>query len=184
QDGKVRVFDCSWTNGLDPQYVLSGHTQRVFHVCWLVNMRGTLASGSDDATVIVWRLPQKALPRSEPAGAARKVSPSAVLRGHTSNVRPLHWNSEVPWLLLSGSWDGTVRAWDDRREACIAVMSDHVADVYGLSASPSRPFLYTSVSRDTTIRLFGLEGVASSIRTGAVLAGGSLSSALSDAASA
>ncbi|CAN0454774.1 unnamed protein product, partial [Ectocarpus sp. 8 AP-2014] len=182
-------------------------------------LEGTLASGSDDATVIVWRLPRKALPRSEPAGAARKVSPSAVLRGHTSNVRPLHWNSEVPWLLLSGSWDGTVRAWDvrkagvrwgsgsshqgsekgigsgggdcaaaaggeGRREACIAVMSDHVADVYGLSASPSRPFLYASVSRDTTIRLFGLEGVAASIRTGAVLAGGSLSSALSDAASA
>ncbi|CAN0515647.1 unnamed protein product, partial [Ectocarpus sp. 12 AP-2014] len=218
KDGKVRVFDCSWTNGLEPQYVLPGHTQRVFHVCWSPLLEGTLASGSDDATVIVWRLPRKALPRSEPAGAACKVSPSAVLRGHTSNVRPLHWNSEVPWLLLSGSWDGTVRAWDvrkagvrwgsgsshqgsekgiggggdvitaaggeGRREACIAVMSDHVADVYGLSASPSRPFLYASVSRDTTIRLFSLEGVASSIRTGAVLAGGSLSSALSDAASA
>ncbi|CAM9815043.1 unnamed protein product, partial [Ectocarpus fasciculatus] len=219
KDGKVRVFDCSWTNGLEPQYVLSGHTQRVFHVCWSPLLEGMLASGSDDATVIVWRLPRKALPRSEPAGAALKVSPTAVLRGHTSNVRPLHWNSEVPWLLLSGSWDGTVRAWDvrragvrwsggnhqgsekgiggggdvaaetggggaSRREACIAVMSDHVADVYGLSASPSRPFLYASVSRDTTIRLFGLEGVASSIRTRAVLAGGSVSSALSDTASA
>ncbi|CAM9918531.1 unnamed protein product, partial [Hapterophycus canaliculatus] len=78
-------------------------------------LEGTLASGSDDASVIVWCLNQGALPRSEPAGAARKVHPSAILTGHTSNVRPLHWNSEVPWLLLSGSWDGTVRAWDLRK---------------------------------------------------------------------
>ncbi|CAN0344305.1 unnamed protein product, partial [Scytosiphon promiscuus] len=75
----------------------------------------TLASGSDDTSVMVWHLDHGALPRSDPAGAARKVGPSAILTGHTSNVRPLHWNSEVPWLLLSGSWDGTVRAWDLRR---------------------------------------------------------------------
>lgn len=35
QDGKVRVFDVSWT-GMEPQYILSGHSKRVFHVCWCV----------------------------------------------------------------------------------------------------------------------------------------------------
>lgn len=178
---------------------------------------GTLASGSDDTSVIVWRLPPKSLPRSEPAGAALKICPSAILTGHTSNVRPIHWNSEVPWLLLSGSWDGTVRAWDIRKAggwlhagrgasrgggnagdqsaeaasraddasrsgACIACMSDHVADVYGLSTSPSRPFTYASVSRDTTLRVFNLEGVVSSIKTRAVI-GKSLHSTLSDTTS-
>lgn len=151
------------------------------------------------------------LPRSNPAGGQRTVRASAVLRGHTSHVRPLHWNSEIPWLLLSGSWDGTVRAWDirragfggqrhhdtrspaggaesgaDRREnarngddACIAVMSDHVADVYGLSSAPGRPFLYASASRDTTLRQFTLEGVVSSIKTRAII-GNSLASMLGD----
>ncbi|CAN0523170.1 unnamed protein product, partial [Scytosiphon promiscuus] len=48
-------------------------------------------------------------------------------------------------------------------------MNDHVADVYGLSAAPGRPFLYTSVSRDTTLRQFTLEGIVSSIKTRAVV---------------
>lgn len=144
---------------------------------------------------MVWCFEPEALQRSSPGGPYRTLGPSAVLKGHTSNVRPLHWNSEVPWLLLSGSWDGTVRAWDVRRAgigqprgpppsaggaahpfdtddngACIAVMNDHVADVYGISAAPGRPFLYISVSRDTTLRQFTLEGVVSSVKTRAVVA--------------
>lgn len=154
-------------------------------------LTNTLASGSDDCTVMVWSLGIGALPRSTPVGSRQKISPTSVLRGHTSYVRPLCWNSEVPWLLLSGSWDGTVRAWDIRQarpqgnndvspdratprhpeeiDACIAVMSDHVADVYGLSAGLDRPFLYVSVSRDTTIRQFTVEGIVSSIKVRAVI---------------
>lgn len=146
----------------------------------------TLASGSDDGKIMLWCLDGGVLPRSTPPGARHKIGPRSVLQGHTNNVRPLHWDSEIPWLLLSGSWDGTVRAWDIRRAgvrrnsdgdsfeacgggACIAVMSNHVADVYGISSSPGRPFLYVSVSRDTTIRQFTLEGVVSSIRTRALV---------------
>lgn len=54
-------------------------------------------------------------------------------------------------------------------DACIGVMRDHVADVYGLSAQESRPFLYVSASRDTTLRQFTLEGVVSSLRTRSVI---------------
>ncbi|CAM9540254.1 unnamed protein product, partial [Discosporangium mesarthrocarpum] len=116
--------------------------------------------------------------------------------------------SEIPWLLLSGSWDGTVRAWDVRRakpssaagnakpedrgggrgggqvgkrgigselggwggeNASVAVMRHHVADVYGISAGKGRPFLHVSVSRDTTVRQFTLEGIVSSLRTMSVM---------------
>lgn len=156
---------------------------------------------------MVWSIGAGKLPRSSPPGYGRLITASAVLKGHTSNVRPLHWNTEVPWLLLSGSWDGTVRAWDVRRAwigrdgtssqsvqkatrsesitppggdrndgACIAIMSDHVADVYGISGASSCPFSFVSVSRDTTLRQFSLEGVVSSIKTRAItratLAGG------------
>ncbi|CAM9326852.1 unnamed protein product [Choristocarpus tenellus] len=49
------------------------------------------------------------------------------------------------------------------------MMVDHVADVYGISVGKGKPFLYTSVSRDTTIRQFTLEGIVSSLRTKAVI---------------
>lgn len=36
QDRNVRVFDVSSAAGSEPKYLLSGHLERVFHVCWCV----------------------------------------------------------------------------------------------------------------------------------------------------
>ena len=54
-----------------------------------------------------------------------------VLRGHTAPVRGLLWNTELPHLLISGSWDSSVRVWDVRDGACVDTVLDHGADVYG-----------------------------------------------------
>lgn len=55
-----------------------------------------------------------------------------VLSGHTAPVRGLMWNSEVPYLLTSGSWDYTIRVWDTRDGTCLDTVYDHGADVYGV----------------------------------------------------
>ncbi|MEQ2205520.1 hypothetical protein XENOCAPTIV_001502, partial [Xenoophorus captivus] len=57
-----------------------------------------------------------------------------VLSGHTAPVRGLMWNTEVPYLLISGSWDYTIRVWDTRDGTCLDTVYDHGADVYVLSA--------------------------------------------------
>lgn len=41
------------------------------------------------------------------------------------------WNTEVPYLLTSGSWDYTIRVWDTRDGTCLDTVYDHGADVYG-----------------------------------------------------
>lgn len=85
-------------------------------------LHATLASGSDDTTIIVWCLGARGLPRSNPAAPPRAIAPGAVLRGHTSNVRPLHWNSEVIRSIAECIWyrghtcvraslNACVRAW-------------------------------------------------------------------------
>ncbi len=77
--------------------------------------------------------------------------------GHSHYVRGLAWNHEVPWLLLSGSWDSTVKAWDIRSSACIFTLDDHNADVYGIATNPDRPFVVATCSRDTTLRFWQIE---------------------------
>ncbi|TKC38477.1 hypothetical protein EI555_006581, partial [Monodon monoceros] len=79
-----------------------------------------------------------------------------VLRGHTAPVRGLMWNTEIPYLLISGSWDYTIKVWDTREGACLDTVYDHGADVYGLTCHPRRPFTMASCSRDSTVRLWSL----------------------------
>ncbi|XP_066487999.1 WD repeat-containing protein 17 isoform X3 [Tiliqua scincoides] len=79
-----------------------------------------------------------------------------VLNGHTAPVRGLLWNTEIPYLLISGSWDYTIKVWDTRDGTCLDTVYDHGADVYGLTCHPSRPFTMASCSRDSTVRLWSL----------------------------
>ncbi|XP_046947726.1 WD repeat-containing protein 17 isoform X5 [Lynx rufus] len=79
-----------------------------------------------------------------------------ILSGHTAPVRGLMWNTEIPYLLLSGSWDYTIKVWDTREGTCLDTVYDHGADVYGLTCHPSRPFTMASCSRDSTVRLWSL----------------------------
>jgi WD40 repeat protein len=43
-------------------------------------------------------------------------------------------------------------------------ITDHNSDVYGITLHPARPFLFASCSRDTTIRLFSIDGLVSSLK--------------------
>ena len=55
----------------------------------------------------------------------------ATLHGHTGPVRGLLWSTELPYLLISGGWDYSMRIWDVRDGACLETVLDHGADVYG-----------------------------------------------------
>lgn len=50
-----------------------------------------------------------------------------------------------------------MRVWDTRSGQCLQVVTEHLADVYGLACHPSRPFLLVSSSRDTSLRLWHLQ---------------------------
>ena len=100
-----------------PVFELRGHTERVFHTQWSPLVRNLLCSGSDDRSIGVWQLPAReaanhvVLGSASDGGSGGPVSAAlrGFLRGHTSNVRALVWHTELPHVLLSGSWDGTIR---------------------------------------------------------------------------
>lgn len=43
------------------------------------------------------------------------------------------WNPEIPYLLISGSWDYSIQIWDTRDGTCLDTVYDHGADVYGIT---------------------------------------------------
>ena len=53
------------------------------------------------------------------------------LEGHTQPVRAICWNYEIPYVLLSGSWDSTIKVWDIRSGEMIDTIDNHVGDIYG-----------------------------------------------------
>eukprot|EP00899_Mesostigma_viride_P007613 jgi/Mesvir1/16853/Mv15740-RA.3 len=168
QDGIVHVMDLN-TPGGSVKWALKGHKAKVFNVAWSPLIDGRLMSGSDDKTIRVWDV-QLPTPGTAPtAGTSGNFTEVAVLVGHTSNVRALEWHSELPWVVVSGSWDASIRVWDTRTSACLAVSRDHHADVYGLTAHPSRPFVFASSSRDTTVRMWSADHLFPSLRVDLLL---------------
>ena len=173
QDGVVRIFD--YTRQEPLRRLLTGHSTRAFHCLWSPLLTGVLATGGDDAKVIVWQIDLEELQTEDVICGSKKVlapktvPPARELLGHTSNVRALSWSYEHKQLLLSGAWDSTIRLWCISSSSCLRVIRDHIADVYSISSHPSRPFMYVSCSRDSTIRQWELEGVFSLLRCQAVM---------------
>ena len=91
------------------------------------------------------------------------------LVGHKEPIRGLCWNYEIPYILLSGSWDSTIKIWDIRSGKCLETLTDHVADVYGLTSCPSKPFVYASSSRDSTIRLYDISPMVENLFVNLIL---------------
>jgi len=67
-------------------------------------------------------------------------------------------------MLISGAWDATIKIWDTRTGTCIYTISDHNADVYGLSFHPERPFIFISSSRDTSLRFWSIDSLITPVR--------------------
>ena len=62
-------------------------------------------------------------------------------------VSSVHWSvTRQEQLVLSSSWDGTVRLWDPQAGSCLTVFTDHTAMVYSACWSPHLPHTFASVS--------------------------------------
>ncbi len=98
----------------------------------------TLASGSDDNTVILWDVN---------TGEERRT-----LTGHTDWVRSVSFSPDGR-TLASGGWDGTIRLWDVNTGRHLRTLTGHTSVVWSVSYSPDGRTL-ASGSDDETIRLW------------------------------
>ncbi len=165
-DRTVRVWDME--SG-ECTHLFDGHTSTVR--CLLIIEQGPgmdsplIVTGSRDTTLRVWKLPDvKRDAPWKPSLATRPPLPLAlseaeklrnpffqhILNGHTNSVRAIAGEANV---LISGSYDCTVRSWDLKTGQNVFIFRGHREKVYsvGYSHALNRA---ASGSLDSTVRVW------------------------------
>lgn len=139
-DGKlIEVQTHQWSDGL-------------FDVVWSENDPNLAVSASGDGGLQLWDLSG---PSINDSGAGVPNRPPRVLREHKKEVYSVDWSrTRTEHLILSASWDCTVKLWDPTRTQSLSTYSGHSQLVYNAMWSPHVPNCFASVSGDGTLKLW------------------------------
>ncbi|KAF4087296.1 hypothetical protein AMELA_G00094160 [Ameiurus melas] len=119
-----------------------------------------LASGGDDAAILLWKVNDSKDVEQAPAfqededAQLNKESWIVVktLRGHIEDVYDLSWTSDGNFL-VSGSVDNTAIMWDIQKGQKICIFNDHKSYVQGVSWDPLGQYIST-LSCDRVMRVY------------------------------
>ncbi|XP_012735422.2 chromatin assembly factor 1 subunit B [Fundulus heteroclitus] len=119
-----------------------------------------LASGGDDAAILLWKLndskepEQAAMFQDEEDSQLNKESWSVVktLRGHIEDVYDICWTRDGNFM-ISGSVDNTAIMWDINKGQKLCILNDHKSYVQGVTWDPQGQYVAT-LSCDRVMRVY------------------------------
>ncbi|KAL0963435.1 hypothetical protein UPYG_G00306380 [Umbra pygmaea] len=141
---------------------LARHTKAVNVVRFCPNSE-LLASGGDDAAILLWKLnDSKELElapsfQEEEDSQLNKESWSVVktLRGHIEDVYDICWTRDGNFM-VSGSVDNTAIMWDVMKGQKLCIFNDHKSYVQGVTWDPLGQYVAT-LSCDRVMRVYGTQ---------------------------
>ncbi|NXE97846.1 CORO7 protein, partial [Menura novaehollandiae] len=105
-----------------------------------------LAVAGEDAKIRLWRIPEGGLQET-------LQEPEAILRGHTEKIYSIRFHPMASDLLVSSSYDMTVRIWELSAGQEVLCLQGHTDQIFSMAWSPDGKKLAT-VSKDGRIRLY------------------------------
>ncbi|XP_024127253.1 coronin-7 [Oryzias melastigma] len=105
-----------------------------------------LAVAGDDAKIRVWRVPEGGLKET-------LTEPELILQGHTEKIYSIKFHPLASDLLVSSSYDLSVRLWNLASGEQVKLFSGHQDQVFGMAWSPDGKLLAT-VCKDGKVRIY------------------------------
>ncbi|NWQ99211.1 CORO7 protein, partial [Paradoxornis webbianus] len=105
-----------------------------------------LAVAGEDARIRLWRIPEGGLQET-------LQEPEAILQGHTEKIYSIRFHPMASDLLVSSSYDMTVRIWELSARREVLCLQGHTDQIFSMAWSPDGKKLAT-VSKDGRIRLY------------------------------
>ena len=112
-----------------------------------------IASGNDDGSVTLWNTTVK---QQGLGGIFSKYTPTLELKGHKDEVSALAFSPDGKQI-LSGSEDGTIRAWDITTGRNQFTCSGHIDEISGIAATEKRDTIISVVSSQSHIQHWNIE---------------------------
>mmetsp|Transcript_13550 Transcript_13550/g.26917 ORF Transcript_13550/g.26917 Transcript_13550/m.26917 type:complete len:438 (+) Transcript_13550:33-1346(+) len=137
--------------------VVAGHTSAVLDTAWNPFHDNVVASGSDDASIKVWGIPEGGL-------TEHMTEPLVDLRGHERKVTLLEFHPTANNVLASCSGDFTIRLWDVEKGTECVTLAGNPELIQDMAWSIDGA-MFANSCKDKTVRLWDTRGgtVASEI---------------------
>ncbi|XP_072224151.1 coronin-7 [Leuresthes tenuis] len=145
--GQIAVFERSQPGKLpDTALPTIQNSVNVADFSWDPFDTHRLVVAGDDAKIRVWQVPE---------GGLRETitEPKLILRGHTEKIYSIKFHPLASGILVSSSYDMTVRLWNLESGEQVKLLTGHQDQVFCMAWSPDGKFLAT-VCKDGKVRIY------------------------------